>query len=960
MNKAAFSEFFTVIQKACLPAVWSRGLALARTKAVRLEKSSSTEINLRVSVSDRPVSQKVSLWPEDEDAFCDCADRVQPCVHIAAAVAALRNGLEITDEGTAVKDALRYRLSREGEILRLERFFGEEPLRMPLTSLIGGIQSGRISSPPVDATRDDFAIDQILDEDPGREISQATWLRLMPYLRTVSETQPGGLKLGGVTIEVGASLPEFQGRVTSEGKGLRFVLFRADGVTDRFMNGPALFGSVLCVFQDSGLSEQDRKALSPPGRLFSQTELPRLLTEILPELEKRIRIERDGASVPTVNSEPPKIVLRMEPSEGGVLNVVPSIEYASEYSVRDRGAEAALVRRLETELRMTPGRRVLLRGSSAADFLKRISDDPSIERRGTGAAHFKTEKELFPSFETTGEDFSLGFKTQSGNTADAKSVLSAWRSGEEIVSLLGGGFAPLPMEWLNQFAPQLERLFMLREQGRGRLPTYARPALLDLCESVGMGLQSSLRILKERFDEKNNIPEAELPADLRAELRPYQRAGVNWLRFLIDSEMGALLADDMGLGKTLQTLCVMRGRVLVVAPKSVISAWKEQIEKFRPSLRVALYQGTARELDPSADVTLVTYGLLRLEAELFAGENWDLAVLDEAQTIKNPSSLVAQAAHRIRATARITLSGTPVENRLDDLWSQFHFLNPGLLGSHSEFLREFADPIANGNENVTALFRRRIRPFILRRLKREVAPELPARTEVVLRSDFSLEERALYDALLTSTRKEVVEKLDAGGSPLSVLELLLRLRQACCHPSLVPGQSAVSSSKLDLLSENLVESLALGHRALVFSQWTSFLDLIEPKLQGLGISFSRLDGGTTNREEIVREFQSPEGPSVLLLSLKAGGVGLTLTAADHVYLMDSWWNPAVEEQAADRAHRIGQENPVLISRFIAENTVEEKILELQKRKRALSDSVLTGDIASATIQRADLLELLNM
>lgn len=948
MEKSTLDPFFAALQKSCLPGIWSRGLALARTKAVRLDKWGPTEISLRVSAPDRPISHKVSLWPEDEDAFCDCGDRVEPCVHIAAAVAALRNGLEVTEETATGKKGLRYRLVRNARFLRFERFIGEEPLRTSLMSRLGDV------SP----TQDDFAIDQVLEANSGSEISSATWFRLMPYLKNLSETQSSEIKLDEERIEFGTPLPEFYGRLTSEKNGLRLALSPPGGMTERFSNGPALFGSVLRAFEESGLSPKDREALVGDGRWFSPAEMPRLLTEILPQLEKRIRIDRESESVPGVTEDPPKIVLRMEPTEGGVLSVVPTIEYASEYALKDREAEAALVRRLETELRMLPGRRALLRGAAAVDFLRKIANDSSIERRGTGTAHFKFESEILPRFETTGDDFSMEFRTPSGKSVDPASVIAAWHGGEELVSLLGGGFAPLPMEWLNQFAPQLERLLLLRAEGKGRLPKYARPALLDLYESSGGALESGLRALKECFDEKEGVPEALLPPDLRVELRPYQKAGVNWLRFLTDSGMGALLADDMGLGKTLQTIAVMRGRVLVVAPKSVISAWKEQIEKFRPSLKVALYQGSARVLDPGADVTLVTYGLLRQESELFRKEEWDFAILDEAQTIKNPSSQVAQAAHRLRAKARITLSGTPVENRLDDLWSQFEFLNPGLLGSYSEFIHEFAEPITSGNKKVTEVFRRRIRPFILRRLKSAVAPELPPRTEVILRSDFSSEERVLYDALLASTRKEVVAKLDAGASPLSVLELLLRLRQACCHPSLVPGQSAESSSKLELLSESLEKSLALGHRALVFSQWTSFLDLIEPKLRSLGISYSRLDGSTPNREEIVREFQAPSGPSVLLLSLKAGGVGLTLTAADHVYLMDSWWNPAVEEQAADRAHRIGQESPVLISRLVTENTVEEKILQLQARKRALSDLVLTGDIASATIQREDLLALL--
>jgi SNF2 family DNA or RNA helicase len=304
------------------------------------------------------------------------------------------------------------------------------------------------------------------------------------------------------------------------------------------------------------------------------------------------------------------------------------------------------------------------------------------------------------------------------------------------------------------------------------------------------------------------------------------------------------------------------------------------------------------------------------------------------------------------------LSGTPVENSMEDLWSQLQFLNPGILGSKKEFQEEFVTPIGKGDETVAKKLRVRIKPFVLRRMKRDVAPELPPRTEVVLNCQLSESERELYDSLMASGRKEVMEKLQEGGSVFHALEMLLRLRQACCHPNLVPGQSAESSSKLDLLADTLESTLAQGHRALVFSQWTSFLDLIGPRLTKMGISFSRLDGSTNNREKVVAEFQDPQGPSVMLISLKAGGVGLTLTAADHVFLMDSWWNPAVEDQAADRAHRIGQENPVLICRLITENTLEEKILELQKKKLELSQSVLEGTAQAVSLTRDDILALL--
>jgi SNF2 family DNA or RNA helicase len=444
-------------------------------------------------------------------------------------------------------------------------------------------------------------------------------------------------------------------------------------------------------------------------------------------------------------------------------------------------------------------------------------------------------------------------------------------------------------------------------------------------------------------------------------LRSYQRRGVAWLSVLRDAGLGAVLADDMGLGKTLQALCALAGRTLVVTPTSVLHNWAQEIARFRPALRASLYHGPRRALDPEADVTLTTYALLRLDADALAAVDWGAVVLDEAQNVKNPDSQAARAAFRLRAGFRVAMTGTPVENRLEELWSQLHFTNPGLLGGLADFTARTARPIAAGGaagEAAAARLRERIRPFVLRRRKREVAPELPPRTDLVLRCELDPGERTLYEAVRAATRDEVLAKLRAGGSVLSALEALLRLRQAACHPALVPGQRAEGSSKVALLLEELESVVADGHKALVFSQWTSFLDLVEPPLRAADIAFERLDGSTVDRAGVVARFQDDAGPPVLLVSLRAGGTGLNLTAADHVFLLDPWWNPAVEDQAADRAHRIGQERPVLVYRMVAADTVEERILALQERKRALTDVALGEAARAAALTRDDLLSLL--
>ena len=359
-----------------------------------------------------------------------------------------------------------------------------------------------------------------------------------------------------------------------------------------------------------------------------------------------------------------------------------------------------------------------------------------------------------------------------------------------------------------------------------------------------------------------------------------------------------------------------------------------------------------------------SYPILRNDTDVFTNVTWDTVILDESQTIKNPDSQVARAAYRLKASWRLTLSGTPIENRLDELWSQLHFTNPGLLGGRSDFADRWSEPISNGDAGTAARLRERIRPFVLRRMKSEVARELPPRTEAVMYVELDDNERIMYDAIRAATQREIVAMLEAGGGVMAALEALLRLRQAACHTALLPtllrkGAVAQTSSKLDRLLEALQDAVADGHRALVFSQWTSLLDLIEPHLTSNGIAFVRLDGSTVDRAGVVGAFQADDGPPVMLLSLKAGGTGLNLTAADHVFLVDPWWNPAVEDQAADRAHRIGQDKPVMVYRMVAKDTVEERILDLQTRKRALANAALSEAGGAAAITRDDLLALLS-
>jgi SNF2 family DNA or RNA helicase len=629
---------------------------------------------------------------------------------------------------------------------------------------------------------------------------------------------------------------------------------------------------------------------------------------------------------------------------------------------RDKERERALSARLREELGMQRGRAKRANGAEAVAMADAVmSFGGSVDGDALDACFVGAPLELDLAIT---EDFAaLTFVSEhdgESHHATVDAVLDAWRRHSPLVALDTGGWAPLPEGFVEQHGHLVADL-LLASEGRAELPKSAGADVARLAELLGRTAPPDFTQLRELAEGFARLPRVPLPADFRGELRNYQRDGVDWLTFLSKAGLGALLADDMGLGKTVQAICALGSPALVACPASVLHAWEDELARFRPGLTVERYHLPGRSLESRADVTLTTHAILRRDIAELREREWDTVVLDESQQIKNPTSLVSQAAFQLNARFRIALTGTPIENRLDDLWSQMHFINPGLLGGLADFRERYAKPVTEGDAEAAERLRKRVRPFITRRLKVDVARELPPRTDVVLRCTLDETERAAYDAVRAATREEVVRELAAGRGVLDALEALLRLRQASCHVGLLPGRSAESSSKIRLLMETLEEVLAEGHRALIFSQWTSMLNLIEPHLRKASIGFVRLDGSTRDRGRVVETFQSEDGPPVMLISLKAGGTGLTLTRADHVFLVDPWWNPAVEDQAADRIHRIGQEHPVLVHRLVAEDTVEEQLLTLQERKRALSKTVLDsveGTAGPGGLTREDLLSLL--
>ena len=453
---------------------------------------------------------------------------------------------------------------------------------------------------------------------------------------------------------------------------------------------------------------------------------------------------------------------------------------------------------------------------------------------------------------------------------------------------------------------------------------------------------------------------------LKKDLRPYQIQGAEWLLARARRGLGALLADEMGLGKTVQTLAAieaLRGTALVVCPSSLVWNWKREAQHFLPDLSVLSLDGPDREQRfaaiPAHRLVITSYALLRRDIEHYKAMTFAAVVLDEAQHIKNPDSQNARSSCALNAQSRFILTGTPVENSLRDLWSLFEFLLPGYLGTRQDFKDRYETPLLNGERGVAwRRLCRRLQPYLLRRRKQEILTELPDKIEQVIEVELSPEQKVAYTQLQQAARAQIDELRDrsSGTARMRVLTALLRLRQACCDLRLLGTQDA-SSSKLNALLELLEETIDGGHRALVFSQFTAMLDLIAAALEEDGILFCRLDGSTKNREEVVDRFQSDERIPVFLISLKAGGVGLNLTAADTVIHFDPWWNPAVEAQATDRAHRIGQERVVTSIKLIARDTVEERVLRMQERKRELLEGTIDADAALERLTTEDLQEL---
>ena len=765
-------------------------------------------------------------------------------------------------------------------------------------------------------------------------------------------------------------------------------------------------GESLWVFRgDSlepvGLPMQWRELFRAPMKL-PRSRVPLFLSQELVVLEAESEVDANfGIDEFTLEPPSPRFILALN---GALLQVqaqlqcaygprlmtvgvmakddslwLPDPKSTTRYSTRDFGGEVAAAERLRRAGFSGPdaqGRWNLHGESAVVRFF--ACDYPRLQKEWEVSLEdnlrhntLQNFERLEPRFEIrpAGErwfDVEMSLASADGEKFSAADIQRLILSGNGTTRLKNGRIALIDTGALEEFTEVL-RDCAPQQHARGYRFSDVQAGFLDatLRQQPGWQVQAAAG-WRERAAQQSGQAKLTCPplGPLEEVLRPYQRQGVAWLQFLRDNKFGGILADEMGLGKTLQTLAFIQschanrklcGPVLIVCPTSLVFNWLAEAKKFTPTLKVVALHGTGRhehfEEIAKSDLVITSYALIRRDADRYREQKFDTLVLDEAQHIKNRQTQNALAVKAVRTSYRLVLTGTPMENSVLDLWSIFDFLMPSYLGSATEFRERYEQPITRDkDEAAQARLGRRLRPFILRRLKTEVAKDLPAKLQQVSYCELTDDQAEIYKQVLAVSRKEVMTAVGAQGvakSKMVVLNALLRLRQICCDLRLLKLENAEftddSSGKLAMFAELLEEAMDGGHRVLVFSQFTTMLGLLKDKLTAEKIEYCYLDGATTNRGAVVEKFQSNAKIPVFLISLKAGGVGLTLTGADTVVHFDPWWNPAVEDQATDRAHRIGQTRVVTSYKLIARGTVEEKILALQQKKRAIIKATLGGE-----------------
>lgn len=801
--------------------------------------------------------------------------------------------------------------------------------------------------------------------------------------------------------ELGPSLLVPQFNVITSGKNYVVECFVRPGAVAHMLNENEVKSSLLFLYNHQLYLWENIEAIEIaeqflPGSIMKvkQDEWPLTLSKILMPLAREYKVDFDRSLVSEIKDGQPEAKLYLQ-EKGEYLVFQPIFNYKG-YDTkakdkdqmviphgdkviivhRNREAEQEFIEKLRTLhsnfISYDDGAALALKGAEVLRnnwfflFVDAMNEAKTQVYGFESLKNFrfntaKPTTHIYISSHTDWFDAKVDilFGDQKVNVAEVKKALA---NKQQFVQLNDGTLGILPEEWLKKYS----LLFRVGE-GRGdklKLSRYHLSVIDELYENRNAEeLTIQLEEKYERIREFDKIREVPAPGNLEDILRPYQVAGFQWLNYLHDVSWGGILADDMGLGKTVQALSFLQFYfeqydgdmvALVVCPTTLIYNWENEIKKFTPSLEYYIHHGPLRTRDVGEltrhHVIITTYGTLRSDIKLFTQMRLDYVILDESQAIKNPSSKVTKAASLLNAKHRLCMSGTPLQNNTFDIYAQMNFLNPGMLGSMEFFRQEFAIPIDKfGEKEQKEHLKKILYPFILRRTKEQVARDLPDKTETILFCEMEDDQRKIYDAYRNDFRAKIMGTIEEQGiqrSQLTILQGLMKLRQICDSPAILNEEEKFPnhSIKLDELSREITENIG-HHKALIFSQFLGMLALIREKLTEQGVKFEYFDGSTSapDREKAIQAFQNDEETRVFLISLKAGGVGLNLTAADYVYIVDPWWNPAVEQQAIDRTHRIGQTKNIFAYRMICKDTIEDKIMQLQEKKRALAKDLIADD-----------------
>ncbi|MDD9951672.1 MAG: DEAD/DEAH box helicase [Zetaproteobacteria bacterium] len=972
--------FLALLRDGADTSTWSKGVGLAREHCVQKKQSV-----YHVTDPKNCVTYQAELHLQEEDWNCSCHSDEDPCAHVIASAIAEHHQKFATTESTPQSDRLftniEYRFHHSQHGVWLERYWRdhEGTKTQQILGSIGSYTSGRKKLPfpgTISVDQADWEVDQLLKNTTTAQETPLDPLTLSKAIPLLSQTSH--LSWQGRAVQLHEERKFECLKIRDYGPGIIIQIVPHPQLEQEICDGACWMGGKLTGYRklppkSVGLSPA---SLHSKGQHLGREDALSYISKWLKKIREYTEVDYAGKNLPQLYTVAvrPGIYVEMLHGEKS-FRLTPCITYGNPAIARvhnnrliplhqriphrNTRAEENIPKRWNNLFPNWPFKEP--RDFSTREILQHRHDffRPQMVLLGSGLSSIESLRHP-----TELQDPQLIFHENGCRLAGKASSSSAlttcefelteslqgWDATRGLLSMPNGKWAKLPAIWLERYRPILEEMLERKPNASTRKALQYTYAL----QENTLDKQTRTTFTLNGYD--NYSPQ--VPQQLQAKLRPYQKEGVLWLQKLQHFQLGGLLADDMGLGKTLQACSTLTHQSLVVVPRSLIQNWAHEIEKFRPDLNTYIYHGHTRNLEtfqkiPNA-VLLTSYQTLRADIQHFSDQAFAAVILDEAQTIKNRTSLVHQAVLQLQAKFKLALTGTPVENSPEDLVNIFRFIIPGL---------HLTSPITQSGAPKEELnsMRRKIEPFILRRTKDKVAQDLPEKIEQNILCELSEKEQHLYAALSLSTQQQIYQSQGQAGQ-MKIFELLLRLRQAACHPRLLPGSFTANghtSTKIEILLDMLQANLAHGQKSLIFSQWTTFLDLIGTQLQERNILYRRIDGSTKDRGNEVDQFQSDPQVSCMLLSLKAAGTGLNLTAAENVYIMDPWWNPAAENQAADRAHRIGQDKTVMVTRFIAKGTVEEKMVQLAEQKRYLASALTNNTAEAAKLNKEDLLSVLS-